>query len=127
MVHAGHPVGVHRGFLLLRILAPVALDLDDEMQQVVVAVAVIDQHDEVGQILPRLRAVAVRHFEPEVVVLDVGDAPWDAPRPRGRTPPPSRCRESTQLTWFFGGGPLVSQRSVRDVLKRTCLVEPVGL
>ena len=34
---------------------------------------------------------------------------------------------TTQLTWFLGGGPLVSQRSERDVLKRTCLVEPVGL
>jgi hypothetical protein len=28
----------------------------------------------------------------------------------------------TQLTWFLGGGPLVSQRSVRDVLNRTWLV-----
>ena len=73
MVHAGHPVGVHRGFLLLRILAAVALDLDDEMQQVIGAVAVIHQHDEVGQILPHLGAVAIRHFQAEVVVLHVGD------------------------------------------------------
>ena len=28
MVHARHPVGVHGGFLLLRVFAPVALDLD---------------------------------------------------------------------------------------------------
>ena len=33
MVHAGHPVGVHRGLLLLGVLAPVALDLDDEVQR----------------------------------------------------------------------------------------------
>ena len=72
LIHAGHPVGVHRGLLLLRVLAPVALDLDDQVQQVVVAVAVVHQHDEVGQILARLRAVAVGHFEAEVVVLDVG-------------------------------------------------------
>ena len=72
MVHARHPVGVHRGFLLLRVLAAVALDLDHEMQQVVVAVPVVHQHDEVGQILPRLRAVAVRHFQAEIVVLHVG-------------------------------------------------------
>ena len=75
MVHAGHPVGVHRGLLLLRVLAPVALDLDDQVQQVVGAVAVVDQHDEVGQVLARLGAVAVRHLEAEVVVLHVGDAP----------------------------------------------------
>ncbi len=73
MVHARHPVGVHRGFLLLRVLAPVALDLDDEMQQVIGAVAVIHQHDEVGPILPHLGAVAVRHFQAEIVVLGVGD------------------------------------------------------
>ena len=29
--------------------------------------------------------------------------------------------------WSFGGGPLVSQRSARDVLNRTSLVDPVGL
>ena len=63
VVHAGHPVGFHGGLLLLGILAAVALDLDDQVQQVVVAVAVIHQHDEVGQVLARLRAVAVRHFE----------------------------------------------------------------
>ena len=34
---------------------------------------------------------------------------------------------TTQLTWFFGGGPLVSQRSGFDVGKRTCAVEPDGL
>ena len=28
---------------------------------------------------------------------------------------------------FFGRGPLVSHLSVREVLKRTCLVEPMGL
>ena len=53
MVHAGHPVGIHRGFFLFGILAPVALDLDHQIQQIVRAVAVIDQHDEVGQIFPR--------------------------------------------------------------------------
>ena len=32
MVHAGHPVGVHRGFLLLRVFAAVAFDLDHKVQ-----------------------------------------------------------------------------------------------
>jgi hypothetical protein len=41
-------------FLLLGVLAPVALDLDDEVQQVVGALAVVDQHDEVGQVLAHL-------------------------------------------------------------------------
>jgi len=48
VVHAGHPVGVHGRFFLDRVLATVALNLDDEMQQVVLTMAVIDQHDEVG-------------------------------------------------------------------------------
>jgi hypothetical protein len=39
--------------LLLGVFAPVALDLDDQMQQVVIAVAVIHQHDEVGQVPAR--------------------------------------------------------------------------
>jgi excinuclease ABC subunit B len=30
MVHARHPIGFHSGFLFFGILAPVALDLDDE-------------------------------------------------------------------------------------------------
>jgi hypothetical protein len=42
------------------------------VQKVVIAVAVIHEHEEVGQILPHLRAVAVRHLQAEVVVLNVG-------------------------------------------------------
>ena len=34
----------------------VALDLDHEAQQILVAAAVIDQHDEVGQVAARLRS-----------------------------------------------------------------------
>ena len=34
-VHAGNPAGIHRGFLFLRILAPVALDFDDQVQGIV--------------------------------------------------------------------------------------------
>ena len=34
---------------------------------------IVHQHDEVGQILARLRAVAVGHLETEVVILGVGD------------------------------------------------------
>ena len=42
VVHTGHPIGGHRGGLLLGILAAVALDLHDEMKKVIVSVAVID-------------------------------------------------------------------------------------
>jgi len=43
------------------------------MQLVIGAVTVIHQHDEVGQILPRLGAIAIRHFQTEVMVLGVSD------------------------------------------------------
>ena len=105
--------------LLLRVLAPVALDLDDEMQRVVRAVAVVHQHDEVGQILPRLGAVAIRNLETEVVVLGVGDSPCGCDSATRQNSASQSLSSTTQLTWFFGGGPVVSQRSARDVLNRT--------
>jgi hypothetical protein len=71
VVHAGDPVGVHRGLLVLGILAPVALDLDNEVQRVVVAMAIIHQDDEVGQVAAHLGTVPVRHLEAQVVVFDV--------------------------------------------------------
>jgi hypothetical protein len=46
------------------------------VQQVVVAMAVIHQHDKIGKIPARLGAIAVRHFQTEVVILDVGLHPW---------------------------------------------------
>ena len=51
IVHARHPVGFHRRLLFLGVLPPVALDLDDQVQEVVVAVAIVDQDDEVGPVL----------------------------------------------------------------------------
>ena len=50
MVYSGHPVGLHGGFLFFRVLAPVAFDLDDEVEKIIFAVPVIDAHDEVGQV-----------------------------------------------------------------------------
>ncbi len=72
MIHAGHPVGIHGGFFHYCVLAPVALDLAHQMQQVVVAVAVIHQHDEVGQVFACFGAEAVGHFQTESVVFHVG-------------------------------------------------------
>ena len=34
VVHAGNPIGVHRGFFLLGVFAPVAFDFDNQVQQV---------------------------------------------------------------------------------------------
>ena len=42
------------------------------LQQIIVAVAIIHAHDEVRQVLAHFRTIAVRHFQAEVVVLDVG-------------------------------------------------------
>ncbi|MNT85865.1 hypothetical protein D3C72_2260840 [compost metagenome] len=50
MVHSGHPVVLHGEFLFLGILAAISLDLHDEMQEIVLAAAIIHQHDEVGAV-----------------------------------------------------------------------------
>src|ERR1035437_2005971 len=71
VVDAGDPVGIHGGFLLFRIFATVAFDFNDEMQRVVIAVAVVHQHDEIGEILPHLGAEAIGDFEPQVVILHI--------------------------------------------------------
>ena len=43
----GDPVGVHGGFLFLGIFGTVALDLDDEVEEVIAATSVVDQDYEV--------------------------------------------------------------------------------
>ena len=50
VVHAGHPVGVHRGLLLLRVLAPVTFDLHHQVQRIVAPLPVVHQYNEVGQV-----------------------------------------------------------------------------
>jgi hypothetical protein len=54
MVHSGHPVGVHGLGFHLGILSPVAFDLYDEMEEILLAPPVIDQDNEVGTIFPRI-------------------------------------------------------------------------
>ena len=95
------------------------------MQQIIVAVAVIHQHDEVGQIPPRLGAVAVGHFQAEVVVLDVGvDARVGFGDAAELGFPIAVEDDPVDMVLRRGVGlPAVS----RDVLNRTCAVEPVGL
>src|SRR5439155_11816815 len=72
IVHTGDPIDVHSRLLFLRVFAAVALDLDDQVQQIIVAMAVINQHDEVRQVLAHFRSVPVWDFEAEIVVFDVG-------------------------------------------------------
>src|SRR5262249_52047600 len=112
--------------LFLGILPAIAFDLNDEMEQVVDGPSVVHQHDEVGQIFADLRAVAIGHFEAQVVIFRITDnLRWDsATRQNSASQSLSRM---TQLTWFLASGPLVSHRSAREVVKRTCAVEPVGL
>ena len=56
----------------MSLLAAIALDLNDEVQEIVVAVAVIDAHDEVGQVFLWRGAQEIRHLEAEALVFDVG-------------------------------------------------------
>ena len=50
IVDPGHPIGVHRIGLALRVLATIALDPDYEVQQIGVAMPVLDPYGEVGQV-----------------------------------------------------------------------------
>ncbi len=126
MVHAGHPIGVHGQFLFLGVLAPIALDLDHQIERIAGPAPIIHLHDEIGQVFPRLRAVAIGHFQTEVVILGVGDDLWVRLGNAAELRLPVAV-EHDPVDMVSGGGPLVSQRSVRDVLKRTCRVEPVWL
>ena len=69
IIHTGHPVVLHGGLLVFGVLSSVALDLDDEMQEVMAAV---DDNDKVWSVHPHFGGVAVGDLEAEVVILDVG-------------------------------------------------------
>src|SRR5580700_1738255 len=71
VVNSGRPVGIHCCLFLLGVFATVTFDLHDEVQKVVVPVSVVHQDDEVGKVPSRFGAVTVRHFQPEVMILDV--------------------------------------------------------
>ena len=76
MIHTGHPVGLHGGLLFFGVLAAIAFDFHNQVQQVVFAVAVLHQHDEVRDVAPHLRAVAVGHFEAQVLVFNISSHAW---------------------------------------------------
>jgi hypothetical protein len=86
--------------------------------------AIVHQDYEVREILASPGAVAIRNLQPEVVILDVrfyfrvglGDAAeFGFPV----------TIQMTQLMWQRRES--VSQRDVREVVKPTLLVDPVGL
>ena len=72
VIHTRDPVGFHGGGLFLRVFAAVAFDFHDEVEQVVRVVAVVHEDDEVWEVAAGFGAVAVRDFQTEVVILDVG-------------------------------------------------------
>ena len=72
IVHAGHPIDVHSGFLLFGVLPSIALDFDDEMQEIVLSMAIVDEDDKIRKVRLRPGGVTVRDLETEIVVLDVG-------------------------------------------------------
>ena len=56
-------------FFFLGVLAAVALDLDDEIQEVILAAAVVDLDDEVGDVVAVFGAVPVGDGEPRLWFL----------------------------------------------------------
>jgi hypothetical protein len=63
VIHARHPIGFHGRFFLLGILAPVALNLDDQIQQIVLSPAIVNLHNEIKQVFAGFGAVTVRDSE----------------------------------------------------------------
>src|SRR3546814_8233120 len=70
IVHARNPVVLHRRLLVFGVFAAIALDFDDEVQGIIVAIVYL--HNEVRAIDPGLGAVAVGHIQSEV--MEIGRA-----------------------------------------------------
>jgi hypothetical protein len=69
VIDSRDPVDIHGGALFFGVFAAVAFDLDDELEQVVGAVAVVHEENEIRQIGAGLGTVAIWHLEAEVVVF----------------------------------------------------------
>jgi hypothetical protein len=89
MVDSWNPIGLHRGLLVFGVLTTETFDLDHQMERVFLAIAIVNENDEVRDIDARFRAVTVRDFKSEVMVLDVREDTRVSRRP-DRTRPPSR-------------------------------------
>ena len=73
VVDGGHPQRARRGNFGGLVFLLFAGDFDDQVQQVVSAVAVIDAGDEVGDVVLFLAIERVGDGEAEVVILHVAD------------------------------------------------------
>ncbi len=73
VIDARNPAGFHDVLLQLGVLAPVALNFDDQVQEILRTVTVVDQYNEVRQIAVRLAPHDIGDFQTEVVVLGVRD------------------------------------------------------
>lgn len=76
VVHSRHPVRVHGIFLCLRVFPFVPLYLHDEIQEIVLPPAIVNEDDKIGDVGPHCGAVAVWHLQPEIVVLGKCFQPW---------------------------------------------------
>ena len=71
VVHAWNPVRFHRRLLLLGVFATVAFDLNNHVQQIIIAVTIIDPDDKVRAVPSGLRTISVWNLEPKPLVLDI--------------------------------------------------------
>jgi len=51
IIRARYPVCIHRGFFFFCIFPAVSFDLDNQMQGVLLAMSIVDKHDEVRKVL----------------------------------------------------------------------------
>src|SRR5688572_29105669 len=72
MIDAGYPIGLNGFGFSHGILAAIAFDLNDEMEEVIGPTTVIDQDDEIRDVAPQFAAEVIRNFQAEIMILNVG-------------------------------------------------------
>ena len=59
IIHAGCPTGFHHGLLFFGVFSSIALDFDDQVQKIIAALAIIYEHNKVGNVRAGFRTVPV--------------------------------------------------------------------
>ena len=72
IIHTRYPIGIHGRLLGLGIFPSLSFDLNDQIQKIIVATAIINENDKVRQVRPHFRPKTIGYFQAEIVVLDVG-------------------------------------------------------
>ena len=72
IIHTRDPIGVHSRLLGLGIFPSLSFDLNNQIQKIIVATAIINEHDKVRDVRPHFRPKTIGYFQAEIVVLDVG-------------------------------------------------------